>query len=219
MTYFNGGGDRSRSTNYGKRDSMSRGFDKPELHEAICAKCGSACQVPFVPNGRKEVFCSRCFSEMNGGERDTRNAQRFERRDNRPKMYDNRDGGSNFSDRQMFRATCDQCGQSCEVPFRPTNGKPVLCSNCFADSKNDGRSFASNANTIQKTFKDNSVDLNVINGKLDKIIKLLTPVDYNAESKSVAKEITAKILEDIETNIEKTQAVSKRKVKKAPKAE
>ena len=33
--------------------------------------------------------------------------------------------------RQMFPATCSKCGRSTEVPFRPTNGKPVYCSDCF----------------------------------------------------------------------------------------
>ena len=28
-------------------------------------------------------------------------------------------------------ATCSKCGKSTEVPFRPTNGKPVYCSDCF----------------------------------------------------------------------------------------
>lgn len=36
---------------------------------------------------------------------------------------------------QMHQATCDKCRQSCEVPFRPTNGKPVYCSNCFENNR------------------------------------------------------------------------------------
>ena len=35
--------------------------------------------------------------------------------------------------RQMFRATCSDCGNSCEVPFKPSGGKPVLCSDCFGN--------------------------------------------------------------------------------------
>jgi CxxC-x17-CxxC domain-containing protein len=31
----------------------------------------------------------------------------------------------------MFAATCSKCGKETEVPFRPTNGKPVYCSDCF----------------------------------------------------------------------------------------
>ncbi len=34
-------------------------------------------------------------------------------------------------DKQLFKATCSECGKSCEVPFRPTGDKPVFCSDCF----------------------------------------------------------------------------------------
>ena len=33
--------------------------------------------------------------------------------------------------REMFAATCSSCGKEAKVPFRPTNGKPVYCSDCF----------------------------------------------------------------------------------------
>jgi CxxC-x17-CxxC domain-containing protein len=33
--------------------------------------------------------------------------------------------------REMFTATCSNCGNEARVPFRPTNGKPVYCSDCF----------------------------------------------------------------------------------------
>jgi CxxC-x17-CxxC domain-containing protein len=41
--------------------------------------------------------------------------------------YGNRDRGP----RQMFTATCSNCGNEAQLPFRPTNGKPVYCSDCF----------------------------------------------------------------------------------------
>lgn len=31
----------------------------------------------------------------------------------------------------MNRAICDECGEECEVPFRPTGDRPVFCSACF----------------------------------------------------------------------------------------
>ena len=33
--------------------------------------------------------------------------------------------------RKMFKATCAECGQECEVPFKPTEGKPVFCRECY----------------------------------------------------------------------------------------
>jgi CxxC-x17-CxxC domain-containing protein len=40
-------------------------------------------------------------------------------------------GGRNSGPREMFSATCSSCGKEARVPFRPTNGKPVYCSDCF----------------------------------------------------------------------------------------
>ena len=37
-----------------------------------------------------------------------------------------------------FSATCNACNKACEVPFKPTPGKPVYCSDCFTQ-KNEGR--------------------------------------------------------------------------------
>ena len=50
----------------------------------------------------------------------------FERRrfDNRPSF----DRGP----REMHKAICSECGKECEVPFQPTEGKPVFCRECFA---------------------------------------------------------------------------------------
>jgi CxxC-x17-CxxC domain-containing protein len=41
--------------------------------------------------------------------------------------YGERDRGP----REMFTATCSNCGKEATVPFRPTSGKPVYCSDCF----------------------------------------------------------------------------------------
>ncbi|MBR9704192.1 hypothetical protein GOV12_02180 [Candidatus Pacearchaeota archaeon] len=34
-------------------------------------------------------------------------------------------------DRPKFKAVCSECGSDCEVPFEPTEGKPVRCNDCF----------------------------------------------------------------------------------------
>lgn len=36
-------------------------MSKQPLHDAKCHTCGKACQVPFVPNGTRPIFCSYCF--------------------------------------------------------------------------------------------------------------------------------------------------------------
>ena len=40
-------------------------------------------------------------------------------------------GGRDFRDKQMFQTTCSNCGKLCEVPFRPVDGRPVFCKDCF----------------------------------------------------------------------------------------
>ncbi len=33
--------------------------------------------------------------------------------------------------RQMFPAVCAECGKETSVPFEPSQGRPVYCSDCF----------------------------------------------------------------------------------------
>ncbi len=37
--------------------------------------------------------------------------------------------------RQMYDAVCANCGKPCKVPFKPTEGRPIYCSECFAKMK------------------------------------------------------------------------------------
>lgn len=41
---------------------------------------------------------------------------------------------NNDKERTMYQAVCGTCAKDCEVPFEPTSGKPVLCSDCFKSS-------------------------------------------------------------------------------------
>lgn len=207
MTYFNRGGGDSRSQFYSPREGFGsrgndRGSDRKELFDAVCAKCGGVAKVPFKPNGRKDVFCSKCFGEMNGEE--PRGGNRFESRGNDRGFNDR---PRNSFDKPMFSAICDECGDNCQVPFEPRNGKPVLCSDCFA-KKDGGRDFAprSFSPSPRSAAPSNSIDLSELNAKLDKIIKLLTPAE--------PKNITEKILETIELTSGKEVIVPKKKAKK-----
>lgn len=51
----------------------------------------------------------------------------------RPSFGGGRDGG----EREMFDAVCANCGNDCQVPFKPNGMTPVLCKECFAKSKGD----------------------------------------------------------------------------------
>ncbi len=53
---------------------------------------------------------------------------------NGPRHGGGRFGGPrrNFGPREWHKAVCSECGNECEVPFKPTEGKPVYCKECFA---------------------------------------------------------------------------------------
>ncbi|HLC71639.1 DNA-directed RNA polymerase [Candidatus Woesearchaeota archaeon] len=40
-----------------------------------------------------------------------------------------------FGPREMHDATCSDCGKDCQVPFKPQEGKPVFCRECYAKRK------------------------------------------------------------------------------------
>ena len=44
-------------------------------------------------------------------------------------------------ERSLHKAICADCGNECEVPFRPTGERPVYCRECFSDHKDDSSSF------------------------------------------------------------------------------
>ena len=52
----------------------------------------------------------------------------------------------------MHKAICSECGEKCEVPFRPTSDKPVLCSNCFESKAHAKRS--SEINAVPSKFQE-----------------------------------------------------------------
>ncbi|MBU2590033.1 MAG: hypothetical protein KKA65_05055 [Nanoarchaeota archaeon] len=82
----------------------------------------------------------------------------------RERRYPDREFRPNRGNRrevQMTKVTCSSCGEECEVPFKPVSTKPVYCNDCFA--KKDKGSFG----------KPSNKDFNIINEKLDKIMKAL----------------------------------------------
>jgi CxxC-x17-CxxC domain-containing protein len=52
-------------------------------------------------------------------------------------MKDERKGGfgRDSGTREMHKATCSDCGSECEVPFKPVEGRPVYCRECFRKNK------------------------------------------------------------------------------------
>src|SRR3989338_3034400 len=96
-----------------------------EMHKAICSDCGAECEVPFVPEEGKKVRCTDCFRKNRPQRRSFSRRDRFDR-----------------GPREMHKAICAECKQECEVPFKPTEGKPVFCLTCFKKKReSEGGSF------------------------------------------------------------------------------
>lgn len=83
-----------------------------------CRDCG----VEFVFSAREqEFYAEKGFMNEPSRCPECRSARKRER------------GGApaNNRPREMFSAVCASCGAETEVPFKPTNGRPVYCRDCF----------------------------------------------------------------------------------------
>ena len=170
------------------------------MHSAICDACGRECKVPFKPSGDKPIYCSSCFEQQGGG-RD-RDDRRRDSRDSRNSRDDRdfRDSGDRGG-KGMYSAICDDCGNKCLVPFKPSSDKPIYCSSCFekrGNSHDGGESKGSNNNK-------QSEQLDIIIEKLERIILVLEPKSTPVEKKVAKKKI------------EKKEPVKKKAIKKAKK--
>jgi CxxC-x17-CxxC domain-containing protein len=53
-----------------QRRSSGGGYDsgygqrQREMHDAVCASCGKATQVPFEPREGRPVYCSDCYAQV-----------------------------------------------------------------------------------------------------------------------------------------------------------
>ena len=192
-----GGGGRS----FGGRDSGRGRSERPEMFSTTCDQCGKDCEVPFRPSGDKPVYCSDCFeSKRDDGGRDSGRG-RFESRDRRP-SFDRGGFGRDREEKQMFPAVCDQCGQPCEVPFKPSSNKPIFCSKCF-EGKEGNRSNDRGGNRGGSSCDcgDLKTQVDSLNKKLDHILNILeqkkeVKVEVSKkEVKKIVKRASKKVVE------------------------
>lgn len=209
MAKFNRDKKSSGGRGFGGRDSGGRGFGgrdsnvRPSMFKAVCDECGQSCEVPFRPTGDKPIYCNSCFAGKRGG--DSRGSG--EGRRERPSFGDR-------ADRQMFSAVCSECGNKCEVPFRPTGDKPVYCAQCFEKNKRGGSGRVS----LVGKGGDGQLrgQLDALNAKLDKILKILAP---SVEASIVVKEPTLKPKIEIPVGAQHVVPEKKVESKKAIKVE
>ncbi len=168
--------------------------NRKQMFQATCNKCGNKCEVPFRPSGGKPVYCSDCFGQQ---------GNKFQKKSgDRNRRFGDRNSRS--GDREMHQAVCDKCGNECEVPFRPTAGKPIYCNDCFGKSTGrKGKERVGGGGNDQV-----SQQLSALSGKLDRILSLLDP--RVSKKESLSKETTVK-------SASKKPAAGKKTKKKAGK--
>ncbi len=86
----------------------------------------------------KTLVCKDCGSEFvfTAGEQEFYAEKGFTNEPQRCKAC--RDAKKNATrNKEMFTATCAECGQEARVPFKPREDRPVLCSECFAKQKGE----------------------------------------------------------------------------------
>ena len=87
-----------------------------------CFDCGQS--FSFTA-GEQEFFATKGFTNEPRRCPSCRQARKTERNGNGI-------GSDGYrSQRQMFPATCAECGKNTQVPFEPRGDKPVYCSDCY----------------------------------------------------------------------------------------
>lgn len=209
MKNFKRGGDFGDRKSFGR----DRGDSKPAMrYKATCSECGNSCDVPFKPMSNKPVFCDNCFKGKDSAP-SAFSARPARGRDERPSFSSR---SNSFDEKRMFEATCSECGNSCEVPFKPTSGKPVFCSTCF--SKNEGGDTNRRAprEREERRFSpkpNDSAQFDLLSKKLDEILKALnsrSSVEQEAKEAKVKKEVIVK--EEVK-EVKKAPAKKEKEVK------
>ena len=105
-----------------------------------CRDCGAS----FVfTSGEQEFFQSRGFTNEPSRCPECRRARKQGRSSGYSSGEYSSGGGYDRQPRQMYSATCAQCGQEALLPFEPRTDKPVYCSNCFQSQRNTGGGYHS----------------------------------------------------------------------------
>lgn len=83
-----------------------------------CSDCGS--DFTFT-EGEQEFYATKGLSNQ---------PKRCQTCRSNRKRVNNR-----FSQKRMYDVVCSECGIETQVPFRPSEDKPVFCKSCFENMK------------------------------------------------------------------------------------
>ncbi len=134
----------------------------------------------------------------------------------------------------LHKATCAECGNMAEVPFRPMQGKPVFCKDCF--SKNGGAAandrggdrndrapkrefnarppFAPRSEGSSRGNDDTKIQLEAMTAKLDRLVRAVESLTASVASAAKSNESKANLTETVAavtSKIPKKKVVKKKK--------
>ncbi len=92
------------------------------MYQDITLKCKECGQEFVFTAGEQEFYAEKGFQNQPQRCRNCRDARK----------------ANTKPAREMYEATCANCGKIAKVPFQPTNDRPVYCSECFAAKKEQG---------------------------------------------------------------------------------
>ncbi|MFA5131122.1 MAG: CxxC-x17-CxxC domain-containing protein [Patescibacteria group bacterium] len=130
---------------------------------------------------------------------------------------------------EMFKTICADCGQPCEVPFKPSGLRPVYCSQCFKNDHDhassprmDSRPSNMRPERSEVRPENNQMrdKLESINAKLDQILNLLGKTAAPIVPKVSQPELIiepVKIAKIVKKVSKETKKVVKKAIKKAIK--
>ncbi len=192
-------GGRFEKRGFGGGRSGGRDGARP-MHKATCSDCGNLCEVPFKPTGDRPVLCNDCF-RRDGDQGSNRRPERDFEENSFGRSSSRNFGRDSFRDshrdsKTMHQAVCDECGVKCEVPFKPSEDKPIFCSDCFKREGGANNSRGGNSNGAgNKGGEQFKEQLDILNIKLDRILMILTSAaakEAQAQTEAAPKPAKAK---------------------------
>jgi CxxC-x17-CxxC domain-containing protein len=149
----------------------------------------------------------------------------------------NRGGGRGGDRPEMFKAICATCNKSCDIPFKPTNDRPVYCSDCFQTNReregggrddrgerrdrDSSQRYPKNSSSFTppkessdgKQIKELKRQFEITNDKLEQIIQILRGEVKGSRNTNEEKSLKS-IVDEVVASDSKSAKKTKKKVAK-----
>jgi len=117
-----------------KRKEMQEVQEAPETKQNV-EEILIQLQQQLVSLDRKvDTLINQSKGAFSGERSFSKPFQRFDRHN----RFDRGGRHNGFRERSYTKAVCADCGNECEVPFKPSGDRPVYCSDCFSKRKSSG---------------------------------------------------------------------------------